>query len=108
MSYTELHVGKLQKIDLGLKFIDQYLEEQGIEYDKDERHVVDDKGNILYFIKDGILYKNVVVRAGESEEYLSHGTIDEDGNIDYVIQFYNGGTWEGEMLEDLVDELNNK
>lgn len=106
MSYTELHVGKLQKIDLGLKFIDQYLEEQGIQYDKDETHVTDAKGNILYFIKDGIIYKNIVTTAGENEGYLSHGTLDEEGNIDYVIQFYNGGTWEGEMLEDLVNKLN--
>ena len=59
-----------------------------------------------YLTLNGILYRNSVLHSGEDEGYLQHGILQPDGSIDYVVQFYNGGTYEGEMLEELVQKLN--
>jgi hypothetical protein len=34
-----------------------------------------------------------------------HLTKHDDGSISFIGQFYNGGTYFGEMLEDSLDEL---
>lgn len=50
------------------------------------------------------LIKFVKHKAFDEDEDLAEMYIDEDGNYDFICQFYNGGTYLGEVLGWMLEE----
>jgi len=88
MSYTETHFGKFKILAKGEENIRQYFKEHNIETDDDDKYCV-----TYPYEKDGDKYLI---------EFIEHEGLDdrddfekfrqnEDGTINFVVQFYNGG-----------------
>lgn len=116
MSYTELHIGKLSKIDLGGQSLEERLqtilallgEEKIPDYCEDIVEYFKSEKSDKFIIVGGDLYQVLSKYNQESDGYISHGTRHSNGDIDYVLEFYNGGTYFSEMAEELVENLNKK
>lgn len=113
MSYTELHIGKIKKVDLNGLTVEEWCknecEKHNITLDKwndtykdalfsyqDPIKVVDVNG-ILWEIEDN--------EREEGDNNISVLTPNSDGTHNYVMQFYNGGTCLSEMLEDAIKDI---
>jgi hypothetical protein len=113
MSYTETHIGKLRKVDLIGKTPEQWAENEcknfGVtelqSYNKTWWEQFLDKNNNYekYFI-----FKDEVWEAFEHqeiEEDINQFTLQPDGTIHFVTQFYNGGTCLSEMVEEGIERV---
>lgn len=118
MSRTETHTGKLKVItrttEDTLNYINKNLSEYWVaELSKYGRINIDEteKFNEEYWKKDiefpydvievkdqWWLIEFVKHKAFDEDEDLAEMSIDEDGNYDFICQFYNGGTYLGEVL----------
>lgn len=114
MSQTEFHVGKLVPVDLqgltleemckkicqewGCTEIDSFNDswEEQLKSDSYER----------YFIVDGIIYFLQDHTEDEPDGHFMNMRRESDGTINFVTQFYNGGTCLSEMVEDGISEMN--
>lgn len=123
MSYTELHVGKLQPLqfDMNIEEFKEWLKtKDGFEVEDFEEYLeegyeffqVRDKSKkykenlyIKYVYNKGTLYEVVNHKAGESDDDLHITNKNSDGTIDFIYMFYNGGTCFSEMLEEGLDKL---
>ena len=126
MSDYEKHIGKLKKIDLSKydgsteKFFEEqyrklvpHLSEEEIkdEYSRSENYkyrnrdpwehlfseicINLDMENKFYAV-NGNIYETIEDREVDDLCFLKDNG---DGTFDYVIEFYNGGTWLGECIE---------
>lgn len=100
MSCTEFHKGKLIKIK-------EYSSEE--ELAKDKGISADDifdwcYDNDMYFIKNTLYKIENHYKTDDEDETFCYLFPKEDGSIEFISQFYNGGTWLGEMLEDAINE----
>jgi hypothetical protein len=107
MSESELHIGKLKPIKFkeGLSFDESiaYLRMAGYkipeyEVDHDTKTIYCD--NVIHF--NGTFYEITTTRHDyEAFTKLNHN---DDGTIDFVSSFYNGGTCLDEMLGEALNE----
>lgn len=111
MSETVTYIGKLKKVDLRDKTIEEWCDEKCQELQ----------------IEVGGLYKtaNEALRSEMSYEYFFHGddiweaienkkvefedicfmSPNSDGTYNFVMQFYNGGTCLPEMIEEGLNKI---
>lgn len=112
MSMTETHKGKLVKLDLCSKTLDEFVK----ELTEDGKYIIDedysDIENIKMFpeeykhaIINGEVYKLEDTAEHNTGDYLTHHSIDMNGNIDYVCQFHNGGTCFGKELGEIIEKI---
>lgn len=83
MSYTEICIGKLRKIDSPDNVTTPILEVNGNLYTYEERI------------------------SKESDGWIQELIPNKDGDYTYIMEFYNGGTCLEEMLEESIKEIIN-
>ena len=113
MSTTEVHSGKLKKIELGEKSLEDFSKEvcesKGImqipAYNSNWLSTMIDSIEGKYFCHNGTLYEFVDHVESDDEEYFMKLNKNPDGTIGFFGQFYNGGTCLEEMLEEAFDEF---
>lgn len=112
MSYTELHTGKLQIYveKTNRDWFKSFIERENLQTDfdvlKDEFFFITDSEDVKKFVFNrGTLYKvKEWVEYNDTEHLQDTKKIGDEINFTYL--FYNGGTWEGEILEEGLNELN--
>ena len=118
MSRTEFHTGKLYpvKIETSLEetcrsIAKRFDIELGEDWQEDFRDSFDEYSNKKrsqpeeYFIHGEKLYRVIDHVESEDSEYFMNVTRNADGSLQFMGQFYNGGTCFSEMLEEALDEL---
>lgn len=115
MSCNEFHKGKLHKLTRGMSETENKVVELAKEYDiqfeKDEdNYWLDDvcwdiyeKSGVKYVVvnKDLYIIKDYF-KAREDDGIYEHSKND-DGDIEFMVEFYNGGTGFEEVVEDIID-----
>lgn len=114
MSEVERHIGKLKKVDLNGKSIDEWYKSKckelgilTIPFYETYKSTYCDKVYPLCPVEvDGKLFE--IMEDQEVENYVDISILDEnpDGTFRYVMQFYNGGTCLTERLEDALKDKN--
>lgn len=111
MSYTETRKGKIIKICDELD-IERYCSEIAYckqiplgEYD-DYKELVEEEFGERYMILNGALYE-VLENTELPEEGFLIGNKNEKGEIDFFVQYYNGGAGLHEVLECVIDNLDS-
>ena len=118
MSRTEFHTGKLYpvKIEKSLEetcrsIAKRFDVELGEDWQEDFMDAFDEYSNKRnsqkeeYFIYGEKLYRVIDHTESERAEYFMNVTRNSDGSLQFMGQFYNGGTCFSEMLEEALDEL---
>ena len=103
MSQIETHIGKFKILTKGRNNILEYIKEHNIEefFDIDKYHYIEsiESGSEYYDILDGdILIEYIEHREYGEDDDLIEFTKNEDGTIDFLVQFYNGGCCLSEAL----------
>jgi len=114
MSETEKHRGKLIRVetesteaemerilfDKGLKTIPSYHDtiQEFFRDECHETHLYHEESDTLWMIEDEELDPY-----GELNEFMG-----DENEIEYLVEFYNGGTWFGEVLEEGVTGVMEK
>ena len=113
MSQDEFHRGKLRKIDLKNKSIEDFFKEKCIEngiveldkWTKDwysmYRGNVD---NLEYFSNRKSVYQLYNHKQFEDFDIQELSKL-ENGDYEFIVNFYNGGTCLGEIIEEFVNKL---
>ena len=115
MSQTETHFGKLRKVIIPenqtieewckAKCLEMNITELPSYYD-DWREVIKDQYSQKYFfIEDEIWEAFEHVECDEGDD-INVMNLNKDGTITFVMQFYNGGTCLGEMIEEGLNKIN--
>ena len=103
MSCVELHTGTLTKINTKGLTVEEYCEyickKYGYEEDTYAETLMDD----TYKVLNGELYKCDDTQYPEDTSYLVD--VRSNGTYEYIAQFYNGGTWLNEVLEEGLNNL---
>ena len=114
MSYTELHTGKFKIVAKGINEIDAYVNANNLTDKVDRKEY---NGKVSYYIDDRKRYDIVVVKdtpvmikydyhkEEEACDYVSYINKGPDGSYDFVMMFYNGGTYLSEMIGDELKHL---
>lgn len=112
MSRTETHFGKLRKISLKDKTIEEFFQVKCNEKSIDNIDKYYDTWKETYF--DNVSYEKFIVIKDDIWEVFEHVecneddvdiiTTNEDGTLSFIMQFYNGGTCLTEMLEEGLAE----
>ncbi len=116
MSRTETYRGILRKVQAdGLFDLEFYckivLEQHGFNglssgcktYTESIYEELDDK----FIVLDGGLYE-FIEKEDLGEDYFCYMKKNDGGTINFITQFYNGGTCLNEMLEDELIRISNK
>lgn len=113
MSQDELHRGKLRKIDLKNKSIEDFFKEKCIEnnileldkWTKDwySMYINNVNNSEYYSNKKSVyqLYNHKQFEDFDIQEFLKL----ENGDYEFITSFYNGGTYLGEVIEEFVNKL---
>lgn len=111
MSYTELHTGKLEiytknfdRNDFEHLFESENLQTDFDVLEDDFFFITDSEDSKKYVFNKGTLYKVKEWIEYNDTEYLQD-TKKVGDEIHFTYLFYNGGTWEGELLEEGLDSL---
>lgn len=117
MSYTEKHLGRLRKVDLQGKSLEEWCKEQ-CEIRNFERnkfnlndtwtdlfkyHTVGHQNIGSYHIIGDNVYQ--LIHHREVTEDFDVFWFEPDGDIQFAVEFYNGGTCLEEVMEDGVKGL---
>ena len=114
MSRTELHIGKLRKIELKLDqsledFYKEKLKEIGItelrKYDNDWEDAFKDEFNEKYFIVNNIIWEAFEHEEKDDSDDIYELKSNEDGTLSFIMKFYNGGTCLSECIEEELEKL---
>lgn len=113
MSCTETHIGKVRKIDLQGKSIEDWAqniaEELGYElgdfYDSYKELVFDELYFRYVFVGDEVY--EIIEDKEISEEDIEILTPEGNNTYSFTMQFYNGGTCLNEMLENAIKRAKN-
>jgi len=114
MSYTETHIGKLRKVETGLDiehWCQTYCHAEGIHQlssynDNWTRQFRDHFYKKFLVTSDAIYEKFDHIELDESDVYFMQEN--PDGTYTFVMQFYNGGTYLDECLEEELEKINKK
>lgn len=115
MSYYETHIGKIRKVDLGNLTLEDYCEQRvkdmKLEFNPSYHNSYKDVLLELYPTK-------FIENDGELWEILDDTNLENDSDInffkrsgneyDYVMRYYNGGTYLGELLTEEINKLKKK
>lgn len=110
MSCTEFHHGKAKKIefsgDLTLQEKVDELKNRGFQFDYE---YVEDNDiyckNLAYMYESGDFYELLEHSKSNDEQDLAIATKNDDGTINFTLQFYNGGCGFEEQFEEAVNKL---
>lgn len=117
MSEVVRHIGKVRKVDLkGLsieewckaKCIELGIEKQKHWYNSYEETLQEEMWPTKFVKVNGDIWEIVEDREEEDYENLSIIRPNEDGTLNYILQFYNGGTCLSEMLEEGILKCTHK
>ena len=106
MSYVELHTGTLTKVNIRGLTVEEYCkhlcEKYGYEiaYEGDTYIETLMDADDTYKVLNGELYRCDDTQYPEDTSYLVDVRSNGDGTYEYIAQFYNGGTYLDEVLED--------
>lgn len=111
MSCVELHTGTLTKINTKGLTVEEYCEYLCKKYGYEIAYEGDTYAETLmdvddtYKVLNGELYKCDDTQYPEDTSYLVDIRSNGDGTYKYIVQFYNGGTWLNEVLEEGLNNL---
>lgn len=116
MSETEIHIGKLNEIDLKgvpvATWCENKCKELGIKLESWHDDYIDALQSETYYSRSDVFYlvhgnKVYEVKDKELEEYYDILEIypNNDGSYSYVMKFYNGGTCLSECLEEKLNKI---
>jgi len=114
MSYTELHIGKLRKVELKSEqsledFYKEKLREVGItelrSCDNDWEDCFRDKFREKYFIVNNIIWEVFDHTEKDDSDDIYDLKPNEDGTLSFIIKFYNGGTCLSECIEEELEKI---
>lgn len=119
MSYTEKHLGRLRKVDLQGKSLEEWCKEQcEIRNVKRNKYQLNDTWTELF--KDHMIGHQPIgsyhIIGDNVYQLIHHREITEDfdvfwfepdGDIQFAVEFYNGGTCLEEVMEEGVKRLEN-
>jgi hypothetical protein len=111
MSRTELHLGKMRKVDTQNKTNHEFsldiLKERGDKLEdfyEDATQQLIDNYYKEYFLVGKELY--VIIEDQEFDDSdIAEGHVNPDGSISYVAMYYNGGAGLTEVLEEIVQNI---
>ena len=110
MCIRDRHTGTLTKVDTKGLTVEEYCEhlckKHGYEiaYEEDTYATTLMDTDDTYKILNGELYRCNDTKY-EDSSYLVNIRSNGDGTYEYVAQFYNGGTWLDEVLEEGLNKL---
>lgn len=117
MSSYELHFGKLRELNykaLGFNTIEEWAEDKcnqlGIikqPYHDDYWDCIEFTLSHKYIKKDDRLFEVEDKELEDCGDFLNYN-INNDGEIEYSMKFYNGGTCLPEMLNEVLEEIEKK
>ncbi len=125
MSETKTHIGKAKEFtrlegestkDYVVRFLEYRcvddIEKLITDYNEDYHELIDDlygwdfttrtPASVTY-INDTIY--ELLVHKEVDDGDISYGSKNEDGTIDFVLQFYNGGTYFEECFQEVVEKI---
>jgi len=113
MSYTEFHIGKLKPVDLEQKCLEDWCKKTlvlsgrtGISsYNHSWLEELQDVHYDKYYTYKDKLYEFIDHTETEDETCFCKLILKEDGIVEFIASFYNGGTCLSEMLNDEFDKL---
>lgn len=115
MSSTEFHSGKAKKIQFnkGLTLLEKVddLKSRGFVFDyctinEDESDSDIDCDNLVWIRDTNDFYQLVEhYETRDSGEDICESSLNDDGSINFILQFYNGGCGFGEMFEEAINNL---
>lgn len=112
MSHTETHIGKLRKVPLKEnQTIEQWCEEKckelniNFNYGSWEKTLLYNFSDDKYFIIDDTIWEVFDHTEVENNDDIDIMTLNEDGTLSFVMQFYNGGTCLSECIEDGIKRI---
>jgi len=112
MSRTELHFGKLRKVELNTDletFYKEKLKEIGITelrtYDNDWEDAFKCELGETYYVVKGQLWEVFEHKEEEDDEDIYKLTPNPDGTYSFIMKFYNGGTCLSECIEEELEKL---
>jgi len=119
MSEVERAKGKLTKINSDLTLVELckklLLEEDSdnvFDENDDESSVFESFNDVFwrgkYIVLDNEVYGLEMETETDACEDIHEASYDKDGNIDFLVQFYNGGCCYSEAIEDAVKLLKKK
>ena len=117
MSRTETHFGKIKKIELQNKTIEQFFQEKCIEnsifkidkgYNTWKETYFDNISYEKYFIVNNVVWEAIEHTEIDEGDDISIITPNADGTLSFIMQFYNGGTCLSEIIEEGLKNINNE
>jgi len=113
MSYTEIHLGKLKKVELKENYtledcFKEKLSEKGIldlpgHYSNWEE-CFKDQFNEKYFVVGDSIWEAIEHQEIEDDGDIYDLKENSDGTLSFVMKFYNGGTCLSECLEEELEK----
>lgn len=112
MSYNEFHKGKLHKLTRGMSETENKVKELAKQYDVpfDEDEDLNSncwdiyqKSGVRYIVINKDLYIVKDYFTAREEDGIYEHNKNDDGDIEFMVEFYNGGTGFEEVVEDIVD-----
>ena len=108
MSYTEFHTGNFSIVAKGVDEIDTYINENNLtdkvkrtEYNKKVSYDIDNEEYDVVEVKGiPVMIKFKYHNEAEASDYVSYINKNEDGSYNFIMMFYNGGTYLSEMISD--------
>lgn len=111
MSHTETHIGRAVRLEMpedkevwAENTLKELKAERDDYYDSAFEQVTEDGKH--YLLIAGQLYAIENKELGEGED-INNAVVNPDGSISYVLQFYNGGCYFTEALEDLIETVSS-
>lgn len=112
MSETERHVGKIKLVGSDKQIIEEWCKAKceslgiglGDYYEGYKGALLSEAYPAVAVEVDGVLWE-IIDEEEDADDNLSHFTPVSDGVYSYVVQFYNGGTCLGEMIEEGIQKL---
>ena len=118
MSETETVKGKIKifkkNIDETLsQYVTRFIKKKNLEQPS---NITDENAYEIfceYFYKECVIINDVIYEVIENVNYddgddIFDATLQQDGTIDYVLKYYNGGCSFGEALEYALEKLNTE
>ena len=115
MSCNEFHKGKLRKLTRGMSETENKIKELAKQYDvpvdEDEDNYwlsdvcwdIYEKSGIKYVVVNKDLYIIKDYFTAREDDGIYEYNKNDDGDIEFMVEFYNGGTGFEEVVEDIVD-----
>ena len=111
MSQTEVHIGKLKKLE-GVIATEEWFKSKCVEQGRTELPIYQSwKGKFLginqykYFVVGDEVWEAVEHKKLDPDDDINYFVENTDGTITFITQFYNGGTYLEEVLEDELSKL---